>query len=132
MYECLILVDPVLSITAEQLAAELNRFYVGKAGGPSEIRHSGADVTLRWPDYELTIGRSCVPHVLKESQELAESCGAQHPDRERIALCECRFEVSGADDPDMEHFNDYLFVGEALERLGRVYRLEQASGEFVE
>jgi hypothetical protein len=40
--------------------------------------------------------------------------------------------MSGPPDPEMDHFNDSLFVGEALERLGRVYRFDQGSGEFME
>jgi hypothetical protein len=132
MYESLILVDPDVTITAEQLAAELRRFYQGKAGAPAEIAHAGQDVRLRWPGYLLEVGRSSVPHVLIESQELALKFAREHPARDRIASCTCRFEVSGDDDPDMEHFNDSLYVGEALSRLGSVYRFEQASCEFLD
>jgi hypothetical protein len=132
MYEALILVDPDITITADRLAHELRRFYEGKPGRPSEITLSEDTVTLRWPDYDLTVGRSVLAHVLEESAEIAEECNPDHPARERIARCECRFEMSGPPDPNMDHFNDSLFVGEALERLGRVYRFDQASGEFLE
>ena len=132
MYESLVMVDPADAITVEQLAAELRRFYEGKPGAPAEIVRSGQDIELRWPDYVLAVGRSRVPHVLEESKEIAEQAGQQHPAREQIASCTCRFEMSGDDDPDMDHFNDYLFVGEALCRLGRVYWFDQASCEFQE
>jgi hypothetical protein len=31
----------------------------------------------------------------------------------------------------MDRFNDSSFVGEALERLGKVYRFDEGSGEFL-
>jgi hypothetical protein len=131
MYESLVLVDPEAAVTAGQLASELRRFYAGAQDAP-EIVQSGETVSLQWSDYMLEVGESHAPHVLEESAEIAAERAAAHPDKERIARCACRFEISGPEDPDMDHFNDYLFVGEALARLGRVYRFEQASGEFLE
>ena len=132
MYESMILVDPDVIITTEQLADELRRFYSGKQGAPTDILHSGQDIRLRWPNYVLEIARSTLPLVVEESAEVAERFAARHPAHDRIASCACRFEMSGDDDPDMEHFNDYLYVGEALARLGRVYCFDQGSCGFLD
>ena len=132
VYESLILLDPETQITTDQLAAELQRFYKDKPGSPAELAVAGEGLSLKWPGYTLEIGRSALPHVLEESVELAAEFGEERPDQARIAQCHTRFEVSGDDDPDMEHFNDYLFVGEAVLRLGRAYRFDQAAGEFLE
>jgi hypothetical protein len=32
----------------------------------------------------------------------------------------------------MARFNDYLFAGEVLARLGTVYRFEPATGQFLD
>jgi hypothetical protein len=131
MYESLVLIDPETTITAGQLAHELRRFYASGGGAP-DIVQSGETIRLRWPDYVLEVGESHDPHVLEESVEIAAENAQGHPQRERIAQCAARFEITGHADPNMDYFNDYLFVGEALARLGRVYRFEPASGEFLE
>lgn len=132
MCECLVLVDPENDVTAAALAAELRTFYETDSAAPNEILESGPTVSLRWHDYTMTVYRSALPHVLEESAELASEFAAHRPDRDRIARCKLRFEISAEEDPNMDHFNDYLFVGEALQRLARVYRFENASGEFLE
>ena len=132
MYESLILVDPDTSISAEQVAAELRRFYAEDSDAPSEITMHGQTISLRWADYVLQVNRESLPHVLEESAEIAERYAVARSDRERIAQCTCRFSTHGEDDRDMVYFNDYLFVGEAIARLGRVYRFDPSSCEFLE
>lgn len=128
MYESLILIDPDADITTEALAAELRRFYGDDEERP-EINVYGESIALSWPEYRLMVHRSMEAHVAIESRELAQLGGGRS---DRIALCHTRFETSGEVDTEMEHFNDYLYVGEAAERLGIVFRFDQSSGEFVE
>jgi hypothetical protein len=132
MYEGLVLIDPDSAISPEDLARELRRFYAGDAEAPFDIAVFGGEVTLRWPDFVFVAGFSAEPHVREESAELAEQFAARHPDRERIARCAERFELSGDSDPELLHFNDSLFVGEALRRLGRVYRFDPLTEAFLE
>lgn len=137
MYEALILIDPEMVITAEQVAVALREYYQGKhyqgkQDAPTEIVHAGQSIKLVWDGYTLELYRSSASHVLEESMEIAQRFGQMHSSRDRIALCACRFEMSGDDDADMHRFNDYLFVGEQLSRLGRVYRFDQASSEFMD
>lgn len=61
---------------------------------------------------------SSEPHVLVESQEMAELFAATRPEQEEIATCKRRFEVIG--NPNMDYFNDYLFVLQALESFSGV------------
>ena len=130
MYESLILVDNESNITADALLAELQCFYASDKHAPLEISKASQTITLRWSDYELQVAREQLPHVVEESAEIAAQFGVDHPAKDRIAQCECRFCTSGDDDPEMIHFNDYLFVGDALERLGIVYRFDQSTCEF--
>jgi len=132
MYQSLVLIDPESSISAEQLYDELCRFYDGKHGAPDHIDLSDQTVILRCPGYALEAVGETAPHVLVESQEIANRYAQHHPARERIAGCAARFLLSGGFDPGMLRFNDYLFVGEALARLGTVYRLEPGTGQFLD
>ncbi len=131
MYDGLVLIDREADISLEQLADELRQFYNGYPGAPASIDLIDDTVALRWPGYTFEFGKSCEPHVIEESVELAAKFAAHHPKRDRIAQCRCRFEWGGDADSDMEHFNDSLFIGEALERLGAVCRFDQASTEFL-
>jgi hypothetical protein len=129
MYDALVMVDPEMDISAEQLASELELFYSPHDDKP-RISCSDDSVTLSWPDYVLEVARSSLPHVLEESAEIAMRYASAHPEQSRISRAKIRFELSGRDDPDMLHFNDSLFIVEALERLGRVYRFDPVIGEF--
>jgi hypothetical protein len=130
MYEALVLVDPQTDISVEQLVSELENFYSSSAKRPS-ISRSGDLITLAWPGYALEVGRSSLPDVLEESAELARSFAASHPEKSRISCAKTRFELSGDEDPDMDYFNDFLFVIEALQRLGNVYHFDPGAGEFT-
>lgn len=132
MYESAVLVDPEAEITIAQVAAELHRFYDAKPWAPTRMDLHGQTLSLRWPGYLLEVARESLPHVVDESEEIARRYAASHAHRDRIARCAVRFSTSGDDDPNMDHFNDYLYVGEAIGRLGRVYRFDQSTCEFLE
>ena len=40
-------------------------------------------------------------------------------------------EIAGEDDPAMDHFNDYCYVVEAIEKLGAIYTFDCVSGSFM-
>lgn len=131
MYESLILVDNDSTITTDAMLAELQRFYADAKHPPLEISAAPQTITLRWDGYVLQVAREELPHVVEESAEIAVQFAGSHSAKDRIAQCKCRFTTSGDDDLDMMHFNDYLCVGEALERLGTVYRFDQSTCEFL-
>jgi hypothetical protein len=131
MYESLIFLDPNVDISASQVAEALRAFYESHPDGPDEIRLDNECVTLHWGSYQLWVGREAVAHAQQEAAEIAERFGADHPDQERIARSRVRLSTGADDDPDMDHFNDYLYVGEVIGQLGKVYRFDQASGEFL-
>jgi hypothetical protein len=132
MYRSLVLVDPASHISTEQPCDELRRFYAGDDRAPGRIDLSDQTVTLHWAGYTLMAARQAAPHVLMESQEIADKFAQNHVARDRIARCAARFELSGGRDPEMAWFNDYLFVGEALARLGIVYRFEPDTAQFLD
>jgi hypothetical protein len=132
MYESLILVDSRNDISIESLSQELIRFYGATKSPAPIVTVKGSSILLTWPNYKFQIYRSSLPHVVLESEEIANRFGKGRPDSRQIANCAVRFEVMGEDDPDMVHFNDYLYIGEAAERLGKVYRFDQSSTEFFD
>ena len=91
----------------------------------------GDSLTVTIGNFRFFIGFSCEPHVLLESQEIAERFAAQHPARDAIAAVSCRFELSSSNDPNMDHFNDIVFICQAVESLGPVYIFNPRSMEFT-
>ena len=55
--------------------------------------------------------------VLEESKEIAEKFAEGRADRDLIAACDRRFEVSADADDDMDYFNNWLIATERLRDL---------------
>jgi len=131
MYRALLLIDQRNPVTIENLKAELDKFYESDPGQPESIKLIGSEVQLVWPGFALTVNYSDKPHVIEESREIAEQFAQAHEARERIQLCRTRFEVAGDNDLAMDHFNDYLFIIEAAQRLGAIYAFDPTTCEFM-
>ena len=93
----------------------------------------------RW---QLKVHLNLEPHVIEESAELAQSleagtCTAAAPElleRAKNAKLEtfpARLEISSSRDPNMDHFNDYLFVLEALQALEGSVAFDPSTNMFV-
>jgi hypothetical protein len=66
-------------------------------------------------DWEIQLVLNESPAVIEESREIAAHIGGSD-DAQDIAACGRRVEVSSdIPDPEMEHFNDYLFIIEVLQ-----------------
>ena len=98
--------DFTMTEAATRLAAKFPSFAVEK--NPDTIVVSSAD----W-EIHLTLNEA--PSVLDESREIAEHIGGEE-DAKDIAMCARRIELaSDIQDPEMEHFNDYLLAVEVLQ-----------------
>lgn len=87
-------------------------------------------IAVRWGEWALRVFYEDEPHVLEESQELAEIY-PDRPDRESIAGCRRRITAAGDDDPDMDYFHGYLALVELLEELPGAILFDPLSGEFI-
>ena len=70
------------------------------------------------------------PHVLAEAQEIVDRFGADRPDAPVVRTYSARLEISCDADPTMDHFNDYLFVCEALSGLDGAVAFDLAEPAF--
>ena len=101
------------------------------------------NVTVKADDrWQLKVQLNLEPHVIEESIELAQSlaagrCATAAPElleRAKNAKLEsfpARFEISSSRDPNMDHFNDYLFVLEALGALEGSVAFDPSTNMFV-
>lgn len=81
--------------------------------------------------WTLTIAFATGDAVRDESAEIVERYGDSRGDREILASCEKRFELFGDEDPEMEHFGDYILVIEHLNETYKGVAFELHSEEFV-
>lgn len=130
MYETLILIDPASDISTDDVEAMLSDLVSRWPTSPTLTRAEDA-LRIEWPDFHLAIHRSDLPHVVKESAEIAREFAEGRPQRDAISRCAARFEMAGTDDWDMAYFTDYCLVVEGLERLGTVYTFDQSAAGFT-
>jgi hypothetical protein len=132
MYKLLILAPAETSPSLKKLAVAI-RSQFSSLKPPNKISTSlrGGTLTVKVNQFRFFIGFSCEPHVLQESQDIAERFAAQHPARAAIAAASCRFELSSGRDPQMDHFNDMIFICHAAEAIGPVYIFDPRAKEFT-
>jgi hypothetical protein len=130
-YATLFLIDPSAKASADELAAALGKeFPAPKKDSPRIVRR-GSEFKLSWPDFSLFISRNDSEHVLQESAEMAGMLPPGHPMRGRVTACKARYELSANKDENMDHFNFYVFVVEAIEKMGSIYTFDPYQAKFM-
>ena len=86
---------------------------------------------LRWNDWSFRLHFENQPHVIEDSREIAERFASNRADQERIAACDRRITTAADPDPDMSHFNHYIYVMETLESIKGIYVFDPNDGKFT-
>lgn len=87
---------------------------------------TGSSLALTFGDWKMRVHFSNAEHIRKEAAEIAERYA-----KPEIASCDARFEIYADDDPDDAHYNDHLYVLEALATLPGAHVFDMALGEFA-
>jgi len=128
MYEALVIFSQANNTSAEQYAHEVQSFYSRAAGEKPVLNINEQTVVVTFKEIQFSISKNCQPQVELESKELAKFASA---DREEIAKARCRLEISGGNDPEMNYFNDFIFLIQCAEQLGIVWAFNTRQGEFM-
>ena len=97
---------------------------------PVQIEQHDKHCILYFDAWSFRIYWEDEPHVLVESQEIAVKFPSTGIDPAVIASCAQRITTAGDSDPDMLHFNDYVYVLEVLERFKGVYLFDPNDGKY--
>ena len=93
---------------------------------------TGEDVwTAWWDGWPLHFCLSTQAHVVLESQEIAQ-LHDRKPPFDRVENCTRRIEVWTGEDPNMEHFNDYMIVLGAVQQHFENAILLDGESELIE
>src|SRR2546423_950535 len=113
-YDLVALLTDEAAATLAQVGQHLKRTFTSDPNA-EVLLEEGRSLVARWKDWAFQIPYEAGPHVLEESREIAEHHhGPDRPDQDRIAACRRRITVTGSEDPNMEHFNDYLLLEEVF------------------
>ena len=139
MYEALILL-PHANVRLEDAQHLLEVRFAADAA--IRVSRRSGRVEVRVQKWVLKVALNLESHVPEEASEIAQmlqtnQCTASSPEvleRARNAPLEtypARLEVSSQPDPNMDHFNMYLFVLEALAALEGSIAFDPSSAMFV-
>ena len=96
-----------------------------------KVKRRGNTVTVEAPGWSLEVHLADEPFVAEESRDMAAHFSAC-PRSAEIALSKRRVEIVSTDaDPDMEHFNDFVFVCETLEKFRGLILFDPRSGDLM-
>lgn len=108
--------DFTLEAAAKKLMAKLPTY---------KVEHTGDRIAVSTDDWGIELVLNSAPSVAEESREMAVHIAGSEADGKEIASCDRRVEVSSdVPDPEMEHFNDYLFVVEVLQSFKGVIAVD--------
>ena len=128
MYEAFVIFSQANNTSIERYAQEIQSFYANAAGEKPVLKVSNQTIFVAFEGIQFSINRNCQPQVALESKELSRFAMS---DREEIAKSTCRLEISGTKDPQMNYFNDFLFLIQCAEQLGTVWTFNTRQGEFM-
>jgi hypothetical protein len=133
-YELIAMLTEQANLDADRLAAlmrERETFRL-RPGMSISVESTGPDsVEVRWEDWSLRASLEEGTHVLAESENIAAAFAADRQDKSLIAGCRRWIVWSSDVDPDMDHFNDYCFLLEALEKQPGLILFDPRAGDFV-
>lgn len=130
-YDLFALLTDEATITVAQLSKLLKAKFAPDQGA-QVLLESEKSLAIKWKNWAFQIAYEDGPHVLEESREIAELHSANRPDESLIAACRRRMIVVGDPDPNMEHFNDYLFIEEVFLTLPGVILYDPQEKAFVD
>ncbi|WP_139271163.1 hypothetical protein [Atopomonas hussainii] len=128
MYEAFVIFSQANNIPINRYAQEIQSFYASSAGEKPVLKVNDQNIVVAFEGIQFSIDRNCSPQVALESKELSRFAMSN---REEIANSTCRLEISSAPDPQMNYFNDFLFLIQCAEQLGTVWVFNTRQGEFM-
>jgi hypothetical protein len=90
-------------------------------------------ITITVEDWQLRIATNGDPYVLIESQEIAAAhLESDDPKQAELATYGFRLEISCDEDPNMDYFNYYIYVLEALSGFPGAIVFDPSTTGFIE
>ena len=128
-YKLLVFIPPLSSVTLEEVVEKLRTKF---ASQKVSIARSGEKVVIKRESWSLNVYWEDEPHVLEEAQEIADHFANHRPDKDVIASSQRRLTTAGDPDPNMDYFNDYVWMIEAFEAIPEFIIFDANNGKFMD
>jgi hypothetical protein len=131
-YAVLALIPPAAPAVSPELLRDVLESKFRPVGDVNiSMSESRVDFTSKKMRFVLDIEDSASSHVLMESQEIAALYAKDRADSTVIATYDRRITLTSDDDLPLNHFNDYIFVLEALEKIDGVILFDPRDESFI-
>lgn len=97
-----------------------------------QLEDSGLHFIIKIKDYCFYFSFIQEDWVIEESKDIAQNVGSHRADKQLIANCKSRIEVSADDDFDMDYFNDFMMLMEVISEKEKVVIFDYESGTFFD
>lgn len=128
-YRLLAFIPKGAALSFDQVYERLQRKFSRIKGAVVE-RPEANHIQLKFDEWLFHVHLEDEPHVAIESEEIAGMFKNKRPDWEVIASSDKRISTHAMPDPNMDHFNDYVFVMEVLEAIPELYIFDPNDGKL--
>jgi hypothetical protein len=128
-YETFVMLPTTTQVTLPEIETRLRTLFSNsiKTRPDFQISQRADYIELNFTNYRFYVGIADEPHVLREAQEIA----AEFPEVEFKGEYDKRIEISADDDPNMDYFNDFVFIVEELQNLEGAIAYQHRIGQFI-
>jgi hypothetical protein len=128
-YRLTAFVPPTSTLTFQQIAERIKE-YIGTSNNV-RVSLGEKQVSISYDGWSLRVYWEDEHYVMSESKDFAEHPLTPEPYRTFIASCHRRITTAADDDPNMDYFNDYVIVINALESFGEFVIHDDNTNEFL-
>jgi hypothetical protein len=96
----------------------------------AQVTQLDQSISIQFPDWKMQLHLADEPFIADEAKDLAEYF-SDCPRATEIAACKRRVEIGADPDPNMDHFNDFVFVCQMLEEFKGVILFDPQSGQLI-
>jgi len=129
-YQTLVIIPLNHPLTFADLLDRLRQKFSRQNDFTVEQRHPH-QIALRSNDgWELRISLEDAPHAASEAQEIAENFEMEEADRAILKTSISYLSTAADPDPNMNYFNEYVFVLEVFEQYPGLYLFDPHTGEI--
>src|SRR4051794_32204474 len=104
-YQAFILLPSDSDVTIEEARRKLEIYFADDEDRDIFFETAENRLTMSIDDWNLYVDLNSKPYVLEESKDLARIFAADRADKDEIAACGIRLEISADEDEDMNYFN---------------------------
>lgn len=125
--------NPITWVELQQRLVDKFNWLLSKPGSTHEIIQNQSQMQIHHDDWVLRVywHGDDHPDVAFVSREIAQlTIVKERSDRDVIASCNRWVTTGGDPDPNMDYFNDYVYVLEVLETVPDAYLFDNYAGKL--